>query len=199
MIDWLNQNQGATLALLTAIYVIATIVLVIVTVRGTGIAQRSLEAVERFERERARPYVTLSLVNKPLGTIQLLIENVGATAAYQISITTQPEIMILAGGPNVHPSTESEKRHPFIAKGIPFLPPKAREMNVISLAYARFKTHYPSQRFEGSITYTDKDGHQYKDPLVIDLSVNDGLSFMTVHDVGTELHKIRELLERKKA
>ena len=58
-INWLNANQGATSALLTAIYVIATIILVIITIRGTRIAQQSLIALELFERKRARPYVSV--------------------------------------------------------------------------------------------------------------------------------------------
>ena len=198
MIDWLNQNQGACTALLTAIYVLATIILVIVTVRATGIAQRSLQAAERFERERSRPYVTVALLNMPLGTIQLRVDNVGANAAYQISITTLPEMKILVGGPDVLPPTESEHRHPFIEKGIAFMPPHTREQNVLSLSYERFRTRYPDERFVGTITYRDKDGFIYQQPLTLDLSINRGLSFMTEYDVGTELHKIREWLEKKK-
>jgi len=198
IIDWLNQNQGATLALLTAIYVIATIILVVITVRSTEISRQSLEATERFERERSRPYVTLRLMNQPLGIIQFLIENVGVTAAYNIQITLNPELMILRGGANVYPSAETEEPHPIIKKGIPYLPPNVREKNVITLSVERFKRRYPQQRFEGSITYTDVQKNQYTDPLMIDLSVNEGLSFIADRDVGTEIEKLREMLERKK-
>ncbi|MEP6820873.1 MAG: hypothetical protein ABI946_00825 [Chthoniobacterales bacterium] len=199
LIDWLNHNQGATLALLTAIYVLATLVLVIVTLRGTRIAQRSLQAAERFERERARPYVTMSLVNRPLSVIQFRIENVGATAAYDIRINMTPELFILEGGENVYPSEESEKPHPFIRRGLPYLPPKAFEMNVITLSFKRFQTRYPQQRFEGTITYSDMQKASYTDPLLIDMSVQEGLSFISDSDIGAELKKLREAIERKKA
>lgn len=196
MIDWLNPNEGAALAILNAVLSMATIILAWVTVRATGIAQRSLQAAESFERERSRPYVTVSLLNVPLGTIQLRVENVGANAAYQISINTIPEILILEGWRGALPPTESERRHPFIERGIAFLPPHAREQNVISLFYERFKAHYPDRRFVGSVTYRDKGGFIYQDPIVLDLSINDGLNFRAEYEVGDELHKIRELLEK---
>jgi len=199
MLNWLNQNNGATLALLTAIYVVATIVLVIVTVQATKIAQNSLKAAERFERERSRPYVTVSLINKPLGTIQILVRNVGATGAYAVRIQTAPEILILEGGKDVFPSDESEKRHPFISVGFPLLPPKTQESSVVSLSCDRFRGRYQQRRFEGSVSYQDKEGHRYEDPLVIDLSVKEGMTFIADYDIGTELHLIRKLLEKRKA
>ena len=197
MIDWLNQNDGATLALLTGVYVIATIILTVVTTRGTSIARRSLEAAERFERARSRPYVTLNLVNEPLGTIQLVIQNVGVSAAYDVQISTSPEIMILEGGKNVFPSEESEKRHPFIEKGVSFIPPSVKHMNVIALAYSRFLSKYPTERFEGQITYFDVNRNKYVDPIVLDLSTLQGLTYITAYDAGEELHKLSEIIKKK--
>jgi len=199
MINWLNQNAGATLAVLTAVYVLATIVLTVVAIRGASISRQTLEATERLERERSRPYVTVNLVNQPRGVIQMVVENFGKTAAYDVKIQTTPEILILHGGEGVHPPAESEDPHPFIRHGIPFLPPRMLQKNVIALSFKRFKAKYESKRFEGSVSCQDKDGHRYTDPLVIDLSIQEGLHFLTEYEVGKELHGILEVLRKQKS
>ena len=201
--SWLNQNQGATSVLLTAVYVIATIVLVVITVRGTAIAQRSLEAAHRFEQERSRPFVSLTLLNQPLGIIQMVVENIGATAAYDIRFAVEPVIRIVEGQSqsddhvHVDPPEAYERDHPFITKGLAFLPPKAREQNLIAMSLRRFEEVYPQQRFTGTVFYADARGQRYEDPILIDLSTQTGLGFISEPDVAEELQKIRELLEKR--
>jgi len=196
-ITWLNDNDGAVLALLTFVYVVATVILVAITRAGTRVAQKSLEASERFERERSRPYVVVNLLNRPLGTVQIRVENVGATAAYEIEIHTDPVIRILKGGQNVVPPTESSEPHPFVERGIAFMPPKHIEENIIALQYDRYRSEYEDSQFKGTVKYKDKGGQVYEDPLVIDLAGKEGTLFMTEYSVGKELHEIRELLRRK--
>jgi hypothetical protein len=196
-IDWLNDNDGAVLALLTFVYVVTTVILVAITRAGTRVAQKSLEASERFERERSRPYVIANLINRPLGTVQIRVENVGATAAYDIEIHTDPVIRILQGGQGVVPPQETSQPHPFIERGIAFMPPKHVEENVIALKYERYRSEYGDSQFTGTVKYKDKGGQVFEDPLIIDLAGKEGTLFMPEYSVGKELHEIRELLRKK--
>ena len=55
IIDWFNVNQGFSMVLLTAVYVLATILLVRQSRRANRIAQQNLESLWKLERERSRP------------------------------------------------------------------------------------------------------------------------------------------------
>ena len=56
MIDWLNDNQGAVMAALTAVYAIATIVIV-------RSSRSSVEEQRKLRAEQFRPFVIADLEN----------------------------------------------------------------------------------------------------------------------------------------
>ena len=60
-VNWLNHNQGFVMAMLTFVYVIATIVVAGLSVKGTRLAQKNIETMVDVERNRLRPYVLFNL------------------------------------------------------------------------------------------------------------------------------------------
>ncbi len=62
MIQYLNANQGFVMAILTAVYVLATLVLVIVAHRQFALTQRSLDFASAAEKTKSRPYVLFDIV-----------------------------------------------------------------------------------------------------------------------------------------
>jgi uncharacterized membrane protein len=55
LINWLNQNQGFVMALLTLIYVLATMVIAWLTLRVTNLSQKNLDMAVQLEKSRTRP------------------------------------------------------------------------------------------------------------------------------------------------
>ncbi len=79
MISWLNDNQGAVMAILTLVYVVATIVL-------AGLQRRTLTEI-RIDRElREKPDVQLTVRITPEGLIMFALKNYGGSPAKDISV-----------------------------------------------------------------------------------------------------------------
>jgi|LSQX01.1.fsa_nt_gb hypothetical protein len=79
MIGWLNDNQGAVMAILTLVYVVATIILVC-------LQRRTLTEI-RIDRElREKPDVQLTVRITPAGLIMFALKNYGGSPAKDISV-----------------------------------------------------------------------------------------------------------------
>jgi hypothetical protein len=61
LMNWLNQNQGFVMAMLTFVYVIATIVIAVLSVKSNRLAQQNVETIVELEKNRLRPYVIFNL------------------------------------------------------------------------------------------------------------------------------------------
>ncbi len=91
MIDWLNANSGFVMALLTLVYVVATIVL-------AGLQRKTLEEVKRDREEREKPNVQLQVRVTPSGLIMFGIANYGTSPARSISIDFSDEFLAALPG-----------------------------------------------------------------------------------------------------
>jgi hypothetical protein len=89
MIEWLNQNQGFVMSLLTAVYVIATVVIVIYN-------RKSIKEMQRSREEESRPYVFAHL-NKDSRDLDfyLRIKNYGKTGAIIEQIKINPSLKFI--------------------------------------------------------------------------------------------------------
>src|SRR2546423_1664823 len=100
-----DQHAGFVMALLTAIYAVATWVLVRLAYRQMGLA---LE----LERNRTRPFVILDFVIEYY-FVHISLRNLGQTVAQNVKINVLPEIRSLYGGQfeDVHldPSEEGDE------------------------------------------------------------------------------------------
>ena len=79
LITWLNNNSGATTAILTAIYVFTTIILLIYN-------HRALNEMKKARLESIKPQVVMSFEVRRKGLLCLVINNFGNSPAHSICI-----------------------------------------------------------------------------------------------------------------
>ncbi len=178
MIEWCNDNQGFALVVLTAVYVIATITMVAV------MAWSNRLAVD-LERARSRPYVIFDIVmtNK---LVEAVLKNIGGTAAHNVRVTLSPSISSpIYGGKDLG----------LLRGPIRFVAPR-REIRDFIASGPVFLEQNPDAQFHGQVEYEDAQGRPYSEPLHIDLNFHRGTGNIEREDIGRELRKIRELLER---
>jgi len=62
MINWLNQNSGATIAILTAVYVIATMIIVIYY-------HKTVKEMEYARKQEIKPQIAISFETRRKGLL----------------------------------------------------------------------------------------------------------------------------------
>lgn len=91
LIDFLNANQGAAMAVLTAVYVIATIVIVYYN-------KKSIDELRQTRESESRPYLFLYLAKIPREQhYYLVLRNYGKTGGRIINTTIAPGLPFLKG------------------------------------------------------------------------------------------------------
>lgn len=177
MIDWITANSNMLLVVLTAIYVFATIAILMVTAKSNKLTQRSIEQTTILERERLRPYLSIELkiTNKgeknglPYGYI--FLKNTGATQARNVFIEMKP---VIFSTPNV--GGKKQKKIPyFIENKTENIAPNVQLSDSIGFLPGIFE-NFEVPIFNGTITYQDANSRKYEEPFTINL---DSMRFAT--------------------
>ncbi len=92
IINYLNTNQGAVIAALTFVYVIATLVIVYFN-------KRSIDEMRTAREEEMRPYIFayLAFVPRESKSFTLVIRNYGKSGARITSFNVNPELSLIPG------------------------------------------------------------------------------------------------------
>lgn len=171
MINWINSNGNFLLVLLTAIYVLANISVLAVMMKSNQISRKSIEQVEKIERERSRPYLSLELrisIQKKgdLPLAHLILKNTGITQAYNVSIEMNP---VMFSTPLVN--GKSTKKIPyFIEHAIEVIPPASELADGVGFLPNLFK-NFETPIFRGNVEYADANNQKYSDSFVINLDI----------------------------
>lgn len=188
VMEWCNANQGFAIILLTAVYVIATIVMVRYMERGNRLASKSLAQVAELERRRTRPYLVFDLESHKK-FIHAVLRNIGQTPAYNVSIQVTPALE--------HGDKAARRPLSLVTGTIRMVAP-GREFSDLVDFGPKFFARYEDPRFQGSVIYQDAEGNTYEDHFDIDMSFAAKLLyFEPPPDVGSELKKIHELLRQR--
>ncbi|MCC5844930.1 MAG: hypothetical protein JJU05_11820 [Verrucomicrobia bacterium] len=185
MIEWLNQNQGFVLGLLTFVYVVATIILVIISLVQAKLTRKSLKSAAESEKRRYRPHVLFDLYSENVA-IYASLQNTGATPAFNITLSLSPEIYCEIRG--------QKRECPLIGQSVSFLAP-TREVRDACAFGGEFGSHFPEPIFTGSVSYEDAEGFVYKEEFKIDLRAQRQLLSIGKKDPGKELEKIANALK----
>ena len=185
MIDWLDAHQGAVMALLTLVYVLATITLVIVAIRGNRTAQRQLELAVDLERRRSRPYITFDLEPRK-GLMYVTLRNSGITAAFNVKTVVTPKVEQVLRG----------QRHevPLTKHIITTIPP-GRVLEVLLDSSSSFFAQTPERLFSGRIEYHDESGHGYEELIKIDLAFWEHVTYTPDPNVAKEVEKVAQAIQ----
>jgi hypothetical protein len=195
MIEWCNSNQGFVMAVLTAVYVIATIHLVRGANRANSIAEQNVRDLTKLEQERLRPLVEIR-IESDVPFLVLRVTNQGQTPAYEIRVETSPLIKAVMGGDGSYPSAKTEKSIGIIEHGMGSLGAGCSESAILG-TLSRVEEVYPEMRFVGKVRFRSFTGQEYSSPVDIDLRYMKGalhVNHKTIHDVANRLEEIRREL-----
>lgn len=86
MVNWLNDNQGFVMSILTLVYVVATIVIVIYN-------RKSIRELQKTREEESRPYLFAYLDKDPRDIcFYLRVKNFGKTSGKVEEISISPQM-----------------------------------------------------------------------------------------------------------
>ena len=181
-INWFNTNQGFLMALLTAVYVVATILLVRHSNRANRIAQQNLDSLWKLERERTRPHVVIYFeIDLPI--VSIAVSNIGQTSAFDIrfDMPQKPTFAI--------PERKGEPIH-FLNSAITSLAPQQTLKTVVG-KWPEIRNVWPTFAFSGTVAYKTLDGTEHVESFSVDLADQEGLTYSTKKG----LHEIAEAIE----
>jgi hypothetical protein len=186
--EWLNTNEGFAIILLTAVYVIATIVMARYMARANMLASKSLAQAVELERRRTRPHLSFDLESHRK-FVYAVLRNIGKTAAYNVTIQVTPALE--------HSDKSAQRTLSLVTGSIRMIAP-GREFSDLVDFGPKFFERYKEPRFRGCLMYHDAESNTYEDRFDIDMSFAAKLLYVEEPpDVGSELEKIRELLRQR--
>jgi hypothetical protein len=180
----LNENQGAVMAILTSVYVLATLVLVEFSKRQAKTNQQTLDFLAKVEHARHRPYVIFDIVYRDL-VAYASIRNIGMSSALKINVSVTPRLQW----------DDQSGEIAFIKTGLAFLAPN-REVSEPLGTLGTMTNMYPEFKFASAVCYQDGDGRTYEEPFLIDLSYIKAAAVISPRTVADELGDISKKLER---
>jgi hypothetical protein len=184
LVDWVNRNQGFVTALLTLIYVVATIAILIVMTRANAVSQQNLALLREIEKSRLRPYVTFD-VEIDRNIVFCLLKNHGLSVARDIRVQIEPTITGKMNG-QTYESSLTKAPIGSLAPG--------RELREVLEASPDFLAQYPTPVFRGNLRYCDAAGVEYLDPLVVDLTIHQHMLWADLPDYRIEAPKLENTL-----
>ena len=148
MIQWLNNNSGAVLALLTAAYVICTVMLCL-------FAWHTNKTTRTLHLDVQRPFVVCDF--HTVHTVMYFrVRNLGPQSACDVNISVDED----------PPSSDMWKRNPVITSGIALLSP-AQELLFLYQCPAAAKL----PRITFTTCYRDATGRHFSETYAHDLSM----------------------------
>ena len=171
LLKWINANQGAIMAILTLIYVVATIFIL----RANS---SSVKEMEKTREEENRPYVVAYLDSNTHGVVKFVLKNIGKTMAFDTRVEVSPRIEI----PEKMPLSDSN----LLNQPIPNIPPQYSYTAYLGMSWDikdKEKNAYPV--YKATVTYksTNDEKTSYVEEYIMDLNFQSGLLFMREYEV----------------
>lgn len=183
----LNENSGASMALLTTVYVIGTFVIAWVSIRSVREQQAT-----RHELERPRIVAYIENDNER-GVSVLILRNVGRGTATDVSISADPPLL----NP-IHPDLSIDSKKYLIREGTPIMVPDYEIRSLLG-TYGNWDTP-PVPTPVIHISYSDVTGDLYfEESYALDMSPFFDMPASRpkgVHSVAEELKKLNSTLAK---
>ncbi|WP_409174829.1 hypothetical protein [Brevibacillus fortis] len=180
LIDWLDKHQGSIMAILTLVYVGATILIM----RAN---RRSVIEMEKTREEEHRPYVVVFFDNKQINQVNFVIQNIGKTLAKEVVITSTPAFNI----PKDRPLSESN----LLNRPIPNMPPNYKFTTFVDMLWDLKDDEGNFPKFDIVVSYKGQNNKKYQEEYHLDLNVEKGISRLsekTIHDLVKEFAKFKD-------
>jgi len=197
LVKWLNFNQGVTSAVLATVMAVITAIYVWATIYLVRLTNKQLQHAIAIEAQRTRPHVVFEIIASN-GVVAASLRNLGQTLARNLKVRTEPELKCLLGGEGTIPPEEKEESMPLTDHVIASLAP-GREITGFVAFWQRFSERYPSRHFKCVLTYEGPNGEKYVESSELDLAGYSNLKTLKVKgmpEVAANLEKISESLSR---
>lgn len=147
MWKWIVNNAAAISALAAVIAVFVTI--------------WSLHTNRRFESSKMRPIIAIEIANIS-NVYNLIVRNIGLTAAYDVKINVSPSIKI-----NLSPTISGDI--PFLKHPIPHLQAGCELRSAFITGYDSLKKISNELRFSFDVEYVDSYGKRFSEKQKLDV------------------------------
>lgn len=155
MVEWLNNNQGFVLSILTAVYVIATILILLATVWSNRIASRAIEHSQELHRQQTRPYVVFDIIcDGKFATASL--HNYGTMPAFDVAVQLDQEFKSIAN-----------RKSTLLRNPIGMVAPGRTISDAIDSSPAFHEKN--TLEFSGTVSYSDAANKRFEDRISLDL------------------------------
>lgn len=182
MINWLNSNQGATTAILTAVYVIATIAIVSMMVKANALTQMNIQLSKELDQARLRPYIIFDIITEG-SLFYLELRNEGLSPAVNIFVKISPELNTKNRG----------SPFAFVHSPISFIAPQRKMKDFISAGWSFFEIH-KNPKFRCDISYEDISGHKFQEVIELDLNYLKNVQQIALQETPKEINHLRNEL-----
>lgn len=182
---WLNENQGAIMALLTAVYCITTILILWANYRVTE--------EMRFTREiQFRPFVIPDVeIDSERGTVHFVLRNAGAGIASNVRINIDPPIE------NPKKPTLNIGSIPLIQRGLKAMVP-GKEYRTLIGVFGDFPEQ-SSRQHRVLVSYEDIEAHRsYSTDFVVDIDSFYGIrpsQPKSIHSLVTQVEELNKQIK----
>lgn len=188
----LNQNSGAAMAVLTAVYVIATIIIVVKMNGANKISREAIKTTVNLERSRNRPFVICWIESREK-TFYAVIKNFGPQPAFDVQTKFSPEIKR---------GVRDFEHISFVRTNIPLLPPGMHIDDGIDVTVNRL-TEYTELTHNYEIRYKDSFGEIYSETGTVSFEPFMGrISFRTdspIEKIAKSANGIESMVRELKA
>lgn len=194
MWNWITQHAPQLNVLVTGLYTLLTGGVVYLMWRSNRQMRHSVLQTQRAAESRARPYLVFALEAFRPGFYGVRLSNVGNTPAHNIRLVANPEIKPVRGTGSVIQYGWTPDNIGLFQHVITYLPPRD-DIRALVGHYSGIREQYPELTFKIEMHYEGLGG-PYSESIVLSLKPTDDTHHLEEFEVGDELHKIREALER---
>lgn len=175
MIEWLNQNQGFVMSVLTAVYVLATIVIVVYN-------RKSIKEMQESRKAESRPYVFAYLHKDPRDLcFYLRIKNYGKTGALIENIEISPKLKFVG---------ETETKD--FLKNVVLAPDQLLQFIVLEQKEETMKCNYNvGLRYKS--TQTDKEQFEESYTLIVQYAHQMGYTDNKTSNISPEANALKNI------
>ena len=177
LVEWLNENAGSVMAILTGVYVIATILILLESRRTNCLQSDAIKQSIAFERARNRPYVVFAIQSELRTHSEhdsdayyfASAKNMGVSSAHNVSIKTSPELNARLGwGEN---NKKIYRTPAMLRKPVSVILPGAEIREIVGPAGFLFEDNSDDElSFEVTVTYSDIAEEIYQQNFTINLA-----------------------------
>lgn len=182
----------------TEVVAIGTLFQCLVILIAAIVAASQLRESRRLRRAQTRPYVVVKLETTPVerSLVNLVIENIGATPALNVTFQVTPELTSSIDKPGDNRLTEWS----VLSSGIPHFAPHQQVRTLLDSLITRMATESP---FPRSYIFTTSysgigDKKPYRESIEINFGAFIGSHYVVekgIHDVAKSIEEIHRLMK----